>query len=464
MSPVQSDRSYAVLESAEAREDLDGAIVARIALNKNTPVDPDCRLCTFFMSLHIDTGRFKNRPWKLCAFDSLTVRGIYHSRTRSSEPCSIAFTLLTPASRWLQDTARTPILMPINRPRPIMPRSLLTIYRARHLKADSINYDLIKEWLQDCKGKHKRCNLADPKNGPVRVIDCLRRKIVPCTADTVYLALSYVWGAKSNDVATSLPLPCEVDLPDDIPKVIADSMEFVTSICFRYLWVDRWCIDQKDKEEVHEQISCMGKIYQRAIAAIIAVSNESPDKGLPGVSVTRATPEVRISDEVILSARRDLGRTFVTSEWNRRGWTYQEFCLSRRCLVLAEDRVHFICRQGTTCEGVEEDVLSQLPFRRHRSLDPKILDYRDNLNHSSVTRQLAPTFERHHAAYSKRVLSYDSDALNAFRGVLSQSSLQSYWGVPIVKICNFQGMKMSTEEAALADFNLGFSLGLCWKP
>jgi hypothetical protein len=76
-----------------------------------------------------------------------------------------------------------------------------------------------------------------------------------------------------------------------------------------------------------------------------------------------------------------------------------------------------------TCEGVQEAALSDLPFEKRRCLDVETFD--------SLCVARDPTFVRQLSAYTKRVLSYDSDRLNAFRGLLSRSQVSSYWGVPI---------------------------------
>ena len=149
----------------------------------------------------------------------------------------------------------------------------------------------------------------------------------------------------------------------------------VVSLGSKHLWVDRWCIDQGNKEETPQQISCMDDIHEGAIATIIAVTSAAPDKGMSGVSVSRTTPPcVEISGDVYLQALYSVSYQLYTSEWNRGGWTYQEFCLSRRCILLAEDQVHFFCKTGKTCEGIEEAALSDQPFRFHRCLNPDILN------------------------------------------------------------------------------------------
>ena len=263
---------------------------------------------------------------------------------------------------WIDDLTMHAIVVPVNRAS--TQRLSRFCYRGRQLCATSINFDLIKNWLQDCKGRHKRCRLETPRHRPIKVIDCLQRKIVLTTPDTKYFALSYVWGALMENIVAPNLNPGDEHLPEEIPRLIADTMTLVVSLGSKHLWLDRWSIDQGNKEGRPRQVSCMDDKYEGAIATIIAVTSTAPDKGMSGVSVSRTTPPcVEISGDVYLQALYSVSYQLYTSEWNRGGWTYQEFCLSRRCILLAEDQAHFFCKTGKTCEGIEEAALIDQPFR-----------------------------------------------------------------------------------------------------
>lgn len=291
---------------------------------------------------------------------------------------------------------------------------------------------------------------------PVKIIDCHERKIMPCTSHTEYLALSYVWGKRSKSTLQSSPLKTNEELPNNIPGIISDAMDLVVSLGFQNLWVDRFCIDQDDEQESRDQIARMDEIYEGALLTIVAASREATNKGLPGISIPRSKiPCVRISDRLSLQVILHVSRSLTASKWNSRAWTYQEFCLSRRCLILVDDQVHFICGRGRTCEGARESMLSQLPYTKRRCLDPGILEN---------VRSRLPTFSRQLSAYTRRELSYDSDMLNAFRGILSRSQLVSYWGVPVYSMDHPpELMSSDTGASGLSVFHLGFMLGLCWE-
>lgn len=124
--------------------------------------------------------------------------------------------------------------------------------------------------------------------------------------------------------------------------------------------------------------------------------------------------------------------------------------------MFTEDQVHFICRRGPTCEGVQDAALSELPFNEHTCLGPRTFKH--------VPGMYLPAILTHVSAYARRSLSYESDGLKAFRGILSKSQSASYWGVQIFKIDPASQTEIdSTQDRASAAFHRGFALGLCWS-
>lgn len=447
----------AVFEAAGAGEDLHGTIIAYLDAFPESVTDFECQLSAVLSEARLPKDGLEMRwePFKLCRFDSLTVRGFPRTKARLTETSSIALTVLFPWLKWIDQQEDPAFIIPINWPEARIQQHSRFAYHARQLSASNINHGLLSEWLRDCESKHGGCRLQRAMMKPAKVIDCLQRRILTSTPHTKYVALSYVWGRRSKDGIGSSMAKANNELPENTPGVILDAMSLVISLGFQNLWVDRFCIDQGDLEEKHEQISNMDEIYEGALLTIVAASRKATNNGLPGVSIPRlATPCVRISDK--LSLVLHLSRSLTASKWNSRGWTYQEFCLSRRCLILVDDQVHFICRRGMTCEGVEESALSHLPFAKRRCLDFGILE---NLQ---MTRQ--PAFIRQLSAYTRRKLSYDSDILNAFRGILSRSQLASYWGVPVYSTDTIPDLTVEgTEVEDPGALHVGFLLGLCWE-
>jgi hypothetical protein len=77
------------------------------------------------------------------------------------------------------------------------------------------------------------------------LIECQTRTLVPAE-DHPYVALSYVWGPihgifKFTDDSEQLPTK--------LPRTIEDAITVTQKLDFRYLWVDRYCINQQPDEE-----------------------------------------------------------------------------------------------------------------------------------------------------------------------------------------------------------------------
>ena len=128
-----------------------------------------------------------------------------------------------------------------------------------------------------------------------RLIDCQSRKVITTPPDSEYVALSYVWGAEQTFVTDTE----DKQLSDvhSCPKAISDSLQVTSDIGFKYLWVDKYCINQGDDQDKEIQIQ-MGLIYANAMVTIIAATGKGPHHGLPGVAGTlrKTQPALRIGD------------------------------------------------------------------------------------------------------------------------------------------------------------------------
>jgi hypothetical protein len=129
------------------------------------------------------------------------------------------------------------------------------------------------------------------------LIDCQTLDIM-LAEDMPYVALSYVWGCGS--AATSIT---ELEA---LPNTIRDAITVTLKLGFRYLWVDRYCIDQENDEEKSDQCGKMDQVYQNAELTIIAAVGEDPSHGLPGVSLRKRDPQhltacAKIGDHFLIS-------------------------------------------------------------------------------------------------------------------------------------------------------------------
>lgn len=121
-----------------------------------------------------------------------------------------------------------------------------------------LKFEIAKGWIENCRSQHTACSAGlslDPCV-PTRLIDCQNRQLCTGTSQQ-YVCLSYTWGSGSKSAST-----LHGTLPVDLPQVVFDAMEVVLQLEMRYLWVDRYCINQDDAEEKHDIIQNMGTICE----------------------------------------------------------------------------------------------------------------------------------------------------------------------------------------------------------
>ena len=315
--------------------------------------------------------------------------------------------------------------------------------RARDLQCDP---ELLKSWLCLCDRHHgSQCSpRVDQQELDIRLIDttnqCIvSRPLLDSSTHRDYVALSYVWGDVQH-----LYVPVRgaysalgkkgalLDLKT--PKTILDAIQLIQQLGLRYLWVDALCIKQDDFSDKEEQIAQMGSVFESALFTIIAASGNDCDAGLPGIrSGTRFKQQqlVEAGNITLLSSVQHPYEKILTpetSKWSRRAWTFQEELLSRRRLIFTDEQVWWRCPCATWCEQSQLETEDAIGFlssdqtvelsleERYSKLRPR--DYFDLVSE-----------------YALRELSYPSDALNAFKGILSvltdYSKEQFFWGFAV---------------------------------
>jgi hypothetical protein len=221
---------------------------------------------------------------------------------------------------------------------------------AQKLDAEIRDLTMVKRWIDHCQGKHyDACRRNHcPTNLPLRVIDCISHQVVCIKPGIPYVCLSYVWGMS---VAGKELL----DFSQVLPKTIEDSIWVAIQLGIPYLWVDRYCIDQTNDAEKHHLIQNMDTIYRNAALTIVAASGNDPHAGLPGINGTYR-PQQRIftggPSDLTFIALHNPTTEIWNSTWNKRAWTFQERCLSRRLLVFTDSQIYFQCEGMHCIEGL----------------------------------------------------------------------------------------------------------------
>ncbi|KAI0509252.1 heterokaryon incompatibility protein-domain-containing protein [Xylaria bambusicola] len=305
--------------------------------------------------------------------------------------------------------------------------SQLSCY-GRILDPGWIDVELIKGWIKDCITFHEdTCAnpVGVPPVSPQWLIDVQDACIIPGGGIPDYVALSYRWGASkglrrgegSLDIK-ALRKPgalAEAQIVQILPPTIADALQLVDAIGERYLWVDAICIDQSDEAHLNHQLEIMGAIATDG-------DSTSGIKGLKGISTARDLQQDIIPlfehFKIVRTLPCDFRNVPVLTEdehflgYFRRGWTHQEFHLSKRRLIFYKKQIFWQC----TCANWSEDLIQEMTkfskFQYHRGIslqDSSLLKGIPNLD--NLSRILAD--------YNSREHSYPEDALPGIMGLLS---------------------------------------------
>lgn len=318
-----------------------------------------------------------------------------------------------------------------------------TAFRLYSVDATSTNRKAIAHQLDYCSQHHPICQqqeVAFSRLTYIFLIDCTTGNIVKGYLSDQFLALSYVWGPQNAQSKFDF-----VDFSSlrNAPLTIQDAVTAVLKLGRRYLWVDRYCINQQNKSERNMMIDNMDLIYECSEATLVALYGDHDQSGLPGVStISRDTqPIFDLGTGQLIYSFPAITSLIENSKWNTRGWTYQEARLSRRCLFFSRYQVYLVCRHSTWSEAV--------PFDPGVNWITKVLNSK-NLDGTLFGVDRCRDWWRDRLEFSKRNLSHETDEMNAFRGILRRSSFITLWGVPVI------------PETSDIDPNVGFALGLLW--
>ncbi|KAK5556577.1 hypothetical protein LTR46_005089 [Exophiala xenobiotica] len=315
----------------------------------------------------------------------------------------------------------------------------------------SVDFSLVNQWLEYCESRHKRlCGDRVAQLSGLRVIDCDTLSVISAPPSCSYAALSYVWSNVNRQSqgfeldrnnATALQLQY-------LPRSIQDAVAVTKGIGLRYLWVDRFCIDQRNPDEKHHQIQNMDTVYSGAEITIVAAAGLDEDYGLPGVGLTTRAPQLRatVKHVQIVCTMIHPHETIVRSVWSTRGWAYQEAVLSRRRIVFTDHQLYFECNAMTCSEGLEADLDTLHTKDKQESLQMMhggIFAGRDrksqrfgpmDLENLSLNENLVRYLSLI-TNFSSRELTFEEDSLNAFKGIARHLAKSRYplfhlWGLP----------------------------------
>ncbi|KAF3804279.1 hypothetical protein GCG54_00000630 [Colletotrichum gloeosporioides] len=311
----------------------------------------------------------------------------------------------------------------------------------QNLTTRELSYDLISSWVEECR-LHDKCNVGISPyfegNTGIWLVDVQDMCLVHQPWNCRYVALSYVWGSlitfrsqKAN--FHSLQLPASLNgFMGEIPQVIQDAIVFTAKIKQRYLWVDSLCIVQDDDAFKERYIPRMHLIYQSAVATIIATTGKDANKGLPGVSYPREKPNtpIKIGARLLEAKSPALLPLMWNSKWKTRAWTFQEAVFSRNRIYLTDYQVYWVCSSRRASES--GTAYSHRNVRLWDNSSTSLLS-------RSVDMSRRDFYESLVKEVSNRNLSYHSDSLSAFAGLLSKMGEMYGWSfVSAIPESNFE--------------------------
>lgn len=253
----------------------------------------------------------------------------------------------------------------------------------------------------------------------VRVVDVIKKCVVPLPPGDEYIALSYVWGVNqsSNQFQLSTSNVQFLERPGSLqdiilPATISDAMLACNKLGLSYLWVDRLCIIQ-DGSWDHKslQLDQMAIIYGQALLTIVAAEGDNAEHGLVGVSRPRCSPVAfKFNESVgLVEQIPSLSDALEKTEWAKRGWTYQEYIASDKLLFFTKHGLFFSWRQG-----IDVVVFPEGPVAPRFWASSPITTLHEVLHN-----------------YTRKVLTHPTDILHALTGILYASEgRRTTYGIP----------------------------------
>lgn len=445
----------------QVRLSEEGIIVEKFEQKDRFTKDKDCGICRLLSTLFLDIGAQNSENedgsgkhgYELRAFNFLShipALSVY-SRSAPRDSCEY-LSLLVLASSWDRSAGfltaaawskakfHGQIIFFNDSERGVLAKDVTFSGRLVPSKFDPLP---ITKWLQNCKSNHTWiCNTTRSNVLDMELIDCYNLTVIPAPYGASYVALSYVWGRN----ATATTRTNRHSLPTKLPASIADAITVTKALGYRYLWVDKFCIDQQDAVNKHKQVQQMDIIYQQAELTIICASGVDANHGLPGVSSRpRSTqPSIKVGKVQILSTLPLPQVSIQSSTWASRGWTFQEAFLSRRRLIFLDDQVYIECEMTNAWESIMYSFGHLHESDQHlirKDLRPGIFGGHDNPSSHIYKEPIElQQYERYMnlvMEYSSRELSYPEDSLNAFTGITKyfrsiNPALVHLWGIPLL--------------------------------
>ena len=288
---------------------------------------------------------------------------------------------------------------------------------------------MVDQLVAECTNHHALCKAPQVGTLPSRIIelrtgvDDMIFPIVSNGRQGNYTALSYCWGGPQEIVATKdrweklmEGIPLQV-----LPKTIQDAVVVTRRLGHQYLWVDALCILQDSEQDWLSEASKMAHIYGNACVTISAAGGSDCSAGCfmkgkadTGQELGQLVLGLPNGDTGIIYLRVNNYYKPANDPLNKRGWALQERLLSPRLLIYSAGKVSWQCQTKSGTQGIGSARLPNYFF------DNLLTNgYKQDWHSPSpkTDKNLFILWAQIALDYSRRDLTYESDALPALSGL-----------------------------------------------
>lgn len=310
------------------------------------------------------------------------------------------------------------------------------VAEARDIESSGLSEDcfnLARSWLENCVSTHTTCASRHKSRLPTRLLDVgsstsSPRLYIPNDKEEAgYIALSHCWGTSPplQTTESNLEAMCHGIQFSELPRNFQDAVTVTRVFGVRYLWIDSLCILQDSKDDWALESAQMGDIYSNALFVLAAAAGDGCKSGF--LAGSRRKERVVITSDVdsktefsvrpIPKLMDPYGSHFrhsdQRSKLSTRGWAFQEQLLARRILSYSDEEMSWECLEESFCE-------CQTPASQNsKSITARRLISKSSA--SSLEREsFYPIWTSFVQEYTLRQLSFPSDRLTAFSGIVAR--------------------------------------------
>jgi hypothetical protein len=264
----------------------------------------------------------------------------------------------------------------------------------------SDNLARAKGWIETCLHSHVACRefhkatVRQNERRPTRILEVTGPSSLRLRSDMTvqkfdYLALSHMWGDPSVE-HIKLLLANVATFEQDVPwhklsSIYKEAVRVTLALGYTYLWIDSLCIIQDCKADWAFEARLMATVYGNAACNLAflfpSVSAEStmrddPRAWNPCVLRKATSSKIGVCIHQHTSRLRAAYQSSDTQDWLvqrkwplfGRAWTFQEYLLSPRTLLLGHRNLMWQCSAG-----FHDELLGAIasPVRETSDVSPK---------------------------------------------------------------------------------------------